>query len=90
MRLALVDLDHRIAVVRAADDGADCYPHVLRGTLVALFVEPGWHVVVAFDQGVAMRPAVDYVLDQAREWAYEHECLLTVSHAGAVIGTPRP
>lgn len=79
VRLATVDLVHRVAVVRVVDDGRDELPHVLRGTLAALFDEPTWHVVVAFERDGDPRPAVAAVLEQARRWADERGCRLSVT-----------
>ena len=79
VRLLMVDLVRRTAVVRVADDGRDEFPHVLRGTLAALFDEPTWHVVVAFEDDTPPRPAVGDVLDQARGWAAERACRLSVT-----------
>ena len=79
VRLSAVDLVHRTAVVRVADDGRDEFPHVLRGTLAALFDEPTWHVVVAFEQETPVRDEVNDVLDQDRRWADERDCRLSVA-----------
>lgn len=84
VRMALVDLVQRVAVVRVADDGKNELPHVLRGTLAALLAEPRWHVVVAFDDdnGDEPRPqAIGAVLDQARAWAAECDCRVSVTNA---------
>lgn len=78
VRVAVIDLERRMAVVRADDDGADGFPHALRGTLAALFVEPAWHVVVALGDE-APRPVVADVLRQARIWALEAGCRLSVA-----------
>lgn len=79
VRLSVVDLVNRTAVVRVADDGRDEFPHVLRGTLAALFDEPTWHVVVALEQDEPVRAEVGEVLDQARRWADERDCRLSVT-----------
>lgn len=79
VRLSSVDLDRRTAVVRITDDGRDEVPHALRGTLAALFDQPRWHVVVAFEREVPLRPEVGDVLDQARDWATERDCRLSVT-----------
>ena len=79
VRLSSVDLVRRTAVVRVADDGRDEFPHALRGTLAALFDAPTWHVVVAFERDAPVRPEVSEVLDQARGWAAERDCRLSVT-----------
>ena len=80
VRMALVDLVRRVAVVRVADDGRDELPHILRGTLAALLAEPRWHVVVAFDDDGPRRHKVGAVLDQARAWAVEADCRFSVTN----------
>ena len=88
VRVAVLDLDRRVAVVRAVDNGEDTFPHVLRGTLAAMFAEATWHVVVAFDDDAPVRPAVREVLTQATLWAAERGCRLTVTTlAGAGMAT---
>ena len=79
VRVAVLDLDRRIAVVRVSDDGCDAFPHVLRGTLAAMFAEASWHVVVAFEEDDPPRDAVAAVLDQAAKWAAERDCRFTVT-----------
>ena len=79
VRLSVVDLVHRVAVVSVIDDGSDALPHVLRGTLAGLFAEPGWHVVAAFDPDGPARSAVSVVLDQATVWADERGSRLSVT-----------
>ena len=79
VRLSMVDLVRRTAVVRVIDDGRQEVPHVLRGTLAALFDEPTWHVVVAFERDHAVRDEVVAVLEQARRWAEEGRCRLSVT-----------
>lgn len=82
VRVSVLDLDRRIAVVRAADDGYDAFPHVLRGTLAAMFAEATWHVVVAFEDEAPPRPPVEAVLRQAGRWAAERDCRFTVTTIG--------
>ena len=79
VRVAVIDLERRMAVVRADDDGKEAFPHALRGTLAAMLTEPTWHVVVALDEPDAPRAAVADVLTQARAWADEGGCRLSVS-----------
>jgi hypothetical protein len=79
VRLAVVDLVHRIAVVRMSDDGRAEFPHVLRGTLAAMLSEPTWHVVVAKERDGPPRQAVSAVLEQAHVWAAERGCRLSVA-----------
>jgi len=79
VRLSVVDLVRRIAVVRVCDDGRDAFPHVLRGTLAAMLAEPTWHVVVAEERHGPPREAVCEVLDQATKWAAERGCRLSVA-----------
>lgn len=79
VRVSVLDLDRRVAVVRAVDDGQDTFPHVLRGTLAAMFAEPTWHVVVAFDEPLPYRPEVRDVLAQAASWASDRACRFTVT-----------
>lgn len=79
VRLSVVDLVRRVAVVRIADDGREEFPHVLRGTLVAMLAEPTWHVVVADERDAPPREAVREVLEQARRWADERDCRLSVA-----------
>ncbi|HVF03753.1 MAG TPA: hypothetical protein VNA20_02830 [Frankiaceae bacterium] len=82
VRLSSVDLDRRTAVVRVADAEGDDVPHALRGTLAALLHEPTWHVVVAFERcerDLPLRPELGEVLDQARGWAAERDCRLSVT-----------
>lgn len=81
VRLATVDLVRRTAVVRVVDDGREELPHALRGTLAALFDEPTWHVVVAFEREQPVRDDVLAVLGQAKEWADERGCRLSVTPA---------
>ncbi len=92
VEIVLLDLDDRVAVVRAADDGTTAFPHVLRGTLAAMLAVPTWHVVVAFDRGIAPGPHVTAVLDHARDWADERGCELSVVVGGmsARAGNVRP
>ena len=84
VELALVDLDRRVAVVRADDDGCPSFAHALRGTLAAMLAVPTWHVIVAFGQEgrVPLRAPVASVVDQARHWASERDCRLTVTTRG--------
>lgn len=77
--MGALDLDRRTAVIKVTDDGREEFPHVLRGTLVAMLAEPAWHVVVAFDHLDPPRPGVKEVLDQAARWATENGCLLSVT-----------
>ena len=90
VKLSAVDLLRRVAVVRVQDDGRDeLLPHALRGTLAAMLSEPTWHVVVAFENGTPPRDTVEEVLDQARGWAGEQDCRLTVTSpqgAGILLG----
>lgn len=79
VRVAVIDLEKRIAVVRADNDGTAGFPHALRGTLAALLSEPTWHVVVALDDATVPSPAVAEVLRQASGWAREQGCRLTVA-----------
>ena len=79
VRLSVVDLVRRVAVVSVRDDGSNELPHVLRGTLAGLLGEPGWHVVAAFHPDGPGRPAVSAVLDQATAWATEHGCRFSVT-----------
>lgn len=79
VRLASIDLVGRVAVVRVADDGRDVFPHVLRGALAAMLAEATWHVVVARESDDPLRHAVTDVLDQARRWAAERDCRLSVT-----------
>jgi hypothetical protein len=79
VRVSVLDLDRRIAVVQAEDNGDDTFPHVLRGTLAAMFAEATWHVVVAFEDDQPPRSEVAAVLDQARTWSRERRCRLTVT-----------
>lgn len=79
VRVAVIDLERRVAVVRAGDDGADAFPHALRGTLAAMLADPRWHVVVAFEAEGPARPEVAGVIDQAREWARRGGCRLSVT-----------
>lgn len=90
VQVAVLDLERRVAVVRAGDDGGDAFPHVLRGTLAAMFAEPTWHVVVAFEWEVPTRSRVLEVLAQARTWAAERGCHLTVTAAADVRHAPEP
>jgi hypothetical protein len=89
VRLSVLDLDRRIAVVRAADDGYDGFPHVLRGTLAAMLADATWHVVVAFEDDRAPRPEVAAVLDQAGRWARDAGCRLSVTTLRNVAETTR-
>jgi hypothetical protein len=82
--VAVIDLERRVAVVRAGDDGGDAFPHALRGTLAAMLAEPTWHVVVAFEAEGPARPEVARVIDQAREWARQARCRLSVTSYGDV------
>jgi DUF917 family protein len=84
VRVAVLDLDRRVAVVRAGDDDGRAFPHVLRGTLAAMFAEATWHVVVAFDDEVPERPEVLEVLAQASDWARDRACRLTVTTVAAL------
>ena len=79
VRVAVIDLERRLAVVRADDNGAPGFPHALRGTLAAMLSEPTWHVVVALDDVTEPRPAVAEVLRQAAGWARERGCRLSVA-----------
>lgn len=90
VRVSVLDLDRRVAVVRAVDDGRDSFPHVLRGTLAAMFAEPTWHVVVAFDGDVPLRPRVFDVLAQAGTWAEDRGCRLTVTTLARAGAASRP
>lgn len=92
VRLAVLDLDRRIAVVRAADDGVGSFPHALRGVLAAMVAVPRWHVLVAFDKGGSGPddPRVAAVLGQARRWGAECGCEVTVASvrtAREIVGT---
>jgi hypothetical protein len=84
VRVSVLDLDRRIAVVQAEDNGYDTFPHVLRGTLAAMFAESTWHVVVAFDDDQPPRREVAAVLDQAKVWSHERRCRLTVTTRGEI------
>jgi hypothetical protein len=79
VRLSVLDLDRRIAVIRAVDDGLDAFPHVLRGTLAAMLADATWHLVVAFDDYAPKRPEVAEVIDQAERWAKDAGCRFTVT-----------
>ena len=79
VRVAVIDLERRTAVVRADDTGAPGFPHALRGTLAAMLSEPEWHVVVAFGDDSPPRPEVAAVLIQAGDWAREGGCRLSVA-----------
>jgi hypothetical protein len=79
VRLSVLDLDRRVAIVRAADDGYDGFPHVLRGTLAGMFADATWHLVVAFEDDTPHRPEVVAVIDQARRWASDAHCEFTVT-----------
>ncbi len=79
VRVAVIDLERRLAVVRADDDGAAGFPHALRGTLAALLSDPTWHVVVAFGDDAPPRAEVASVLKQADAWAAEAGCRLSVA-----------
>ena len=79
VRVSVLDLDRRIAVIRAVDDGYESFPHVLRGTLAAMFAEATWHVVVAFEDDATPRAEVADVLAQAGRWAGERDCRFTVT-----------
>jgi hypothetical protein len=86
--VAVIDLERRVAVLRADDDGAQAFPHALRGALAAMLAEPTWHVVLAFDDEVPERDAVNDVIDQARQWADERRCRLSVTtYAGLARAT---
>jgi hypothetical protein len=87
--VAVLDLERRITVISAVDDGLDSFPHVLRGVLAAQFAEPTWHVVVAFADDKAQPPAVREVLAQASRWAAEHACRFTVTNLGDVAQLTR-
>jgi hypothetical protein len=89
VRLSVLDLDQRVAIVRAVDDGHDGFPHVLRGTLAAMLADATWDLVVAFDGLEPQRPAVEEVLDQARRWAADVDCAFTVTTLRDVADTPR-
>lgn len=82
VRLSSIDLDRHVAVVRVRDDGRAALPHALRGTLAAMLSEPSWHVVVAFDHDLPGDGRVGDVLDQARTWAGERGCVLSVARYG--------
>lgn len=82
VELAVLDLVRRVAVVRAVDDGHATFPHVLRGALAAMLADHTWRVVVAFDPGTSLRPAVADVVEQAKRWAAERQCVLTVTFRG--------
>ena len=84
VRLSSIDLDRHVAVVRVRDDGRDAIPHALRGTLAAMFTDPSWHVVVAFDHDLPGNGRVGDVLDQARTWAGERDCVLSVTRYGDI------
>lgn len=88
VRLSVLDLDQRIAIVRAVDDGNAGFPHVLRGTLAAMLADATWDLVVAFDD-LTPRPAVEQVLDQARGWARDANCRFTVTTLRDVADTTR-
>lgn len=79
VRLAVLDLVRRVAVVRVTDDARDELPHMLRGTLAAMLSEPTWHVVVALEGDAPIRHPVAAVLDQAQAWAAERGCRLSVA-----------
>lgn len=79
VRVAVIDLERRTAVVRADDDGAAGFPHALRGTLAAMLSDPTWHVIVALGDDRAPRPEVATVLRQASEWARDGGCRLSVA-----------
>ena len=77
--MARIDLDSRVAVVRVHDDGTTSFPHALRGSLAGMLTDTGWHVVLAFQPEVPDRAEVTEVLDQARGWAAENGCRLSVA-----------
>lgn len=79
VRVAVIDLEKRMAVVRADDDGTAGFPHALRGTLAAMLSEPTWHIVVALDDAKVPPESVAEVLRQASGWARECGCTLTVA-----------
>ena len=79
VRVSVLDLVHRTAVVRVVDDGREELPHILRGALAAMLADPSWHVVVAFEAPGTPRDDVEEVLDQARRWAAERQCRLSVT-----------
>jgi len=79
VRVAVIDLERRMAVVRADDAGREAFPHALRGTLAAMLTEPRWHVVVALGDPDSPRAEVSEVLRQAAGWASEGDCRLSVA-----------
>jgi hypothetical protein len=87
VKVSVLDLERRIAVIHAEDDGTDAFPHVLRGTLAAMLAEATWHVVVAFAWEVPDRPRVAEVLAQADRWARDRGCRLTVGTIADVPST---
>jgi len=79
VRVAVLDLERRVAVVRAHDDGSDQFPHRLRGTLAGMLAVPTWHVVVAFMDDAPPSHRTGEVLVQAARWAHDGGCRLTVT-----------
>ncbi len=79
VRVAVLDLERRVAVVRAHDDGSDDFPHRLRGTLAGMLAVPTWHVVVAFLEETPPNVRTGEVLVQAARWASDGGCRLTVT-----------
>ena len=86
VRVTMVDLNRRTAVVHASDDEHPAFSHVLRGTLAAMLADPGWHVTLVFDGVVPERPAVAGVVDQAQRWAVANGCRLSVTTTTGVAG----
>jgi hypothetical protein len=82
--VARIDLNRRVAVLRVAEEVTPTFPHALRGSLAAMTSEAGWHVVVAFQHDVPYRPEVTGVIDQARKWAADTGCRLSVTTVGAI------
>ena len=83
VRVERIDLNRRVAVLRV-NESIESFPRALRGALAAMVSDSGWHVVVAFQHGVPSRPDVTDVIEQARKWAADTGCRLSVTTVGAV------
>jgi hypothetical protein len=46
--------------------------------------DSGWHIVVAFRRDVPSRPEVADVIEQARKWAADTGCRLSVTTSATV------